>query len=148
MRRRPALVLASALLPLALLAGCGGAPGAAGPVAASPRLGAHTPLPSDEAGPGGTGGDGLASSLALTEPARLRGLTIVQVQAALGAPAFKRRDAPAEIWQYRGHRCTLDLFIYESGGGQRVEHYTVRSPAPVAERDCFDELMAHSSPGS
>ena len=138
MRRRPGLLAAITLLPLALLAGCGGAPHAAVPMA-----GARAPTSANGAGPG----DSRASLTDITEPSRLKGLSVQQVQALLGAPAFKRRDAPAEIWQYRGRRCTLDLFIYQDGGSrQRVEHYTVRSPAPVAEKDCFGELLAVAGP--
>jgi len=134
MRCRPALVAAITLLPLALLAGCGGAPRAALPVA-----GARAPASADGAGPG----DSLASLPTITEPSRLKGLSVRQVTALLGAPAFKRRDPPAEIWQYRSRQCTLDLFIYQDGStNQRVEHYTVRSPVPVAEKDCFTELLA------
>jgi hypothetical protein len=86
----------------------------------------------------------------LTEPARLKGLTPVQVSAVLGQPSFQRHDAPAEIWQYRGHTCTLDLYIYDAGNGKSVEHWAVRSPARVADGECFQQLVdqGHSHPGS
>jgi hypothetical protein len=75
-------------------------------------------------------------------PAALRGLDARQVSAVLGRPSFVRRDAPAEIWQYRVHACTLDLFLYESGGGQTVAHFAVRSSQPISEQACFDEVLA------
>jgi hypothetical protein len=75
-------------------------------------------------------------------PAVLRGLSPAEVKTMLGSPGFQRRDAPAEIWQYRGRGCTLDLFIYDGGSGQTVDHYAVRSAVPVADKDCFDALMA------
>jgi len=128
-RRRPGRMMAVALLPLVLLAGCGGAPGSRAPVAG-----------------GRNAGESLAALPTVSEPSRLKGLNIGQVQAVLGPPGFKRRDAPAEIWQYRGTRCTLDLFIYEADGAQRVEHVSVRGSGPVAEKDCFAELQAAAKP--
>jgi len=141
MHCRSALLAAITALSLAFLAGCGGAPGGASSIAATraPAASGRDPR----------AGDSLAALPAVTEPSRLKGLSTPQVQALLGAPAFKRRDPPAEIWQYRSRRCTLDLFIYQDGGSpQRVEHYTVRSPSPVAEKDCFGELLALAAPGS
>jgi len=137
MRLRSAVVI----LALASLAGCGGVPNAALPSATS-RV--ATPASRDA-----VPGDNPVSLSTITEPSLLKGLSGRQVQALLGAPAFKRRDAPAEIWQYRARQCTLDLFVYEEGGGQRVEHYSVRSPARLADKDCFTELLAAAAaPGS
>jgi len=84
------------------------------------------------------------------EPSRLKGLTPVQVREVLGQPGFQRRDAPAEIWQYRGRGCTLDLYIYDLGGGQAVEHWAVRSPSRVNDTECFQQLVdqGHNQPGS
>ena len=135
MNRRPALILSVFLL--ALLAGCGGMPSGATPVSAPAASRTRPP-----------GGEGPTPPLAVTEPARLKGLTVTQVQSVLGAPSFKRRDPPAEIWQYRGRHCTLDLFLYDGTAGQQVEHYSIRGPASVSERDCFNELLASAAPGS
>src|SRR5471032_694712 len=41
----------------------------------------------------------------------LIGLERSEVEARLGTPALRRRDAPAEIWQYRSPLCVLDLFL-------------------------------------
>ncbi len=86
----------------------------------------------------------------VTEPGRLKGLTPLQVREVLGQPGFQLRDAPAEIWQYRGHGCTLDLYIYDLGNGQSVEHWAVRSPARVNDSECFQQLVdqGHSHQGS
>jgi len=130
MYRRSAFRLAVAVLPLGLVAACAGAPDHGRPPKAIAALSA----------PGQTGAQ--AAPAEAGGPAVLRGLSPAEVKAVLGAPGFQRRDAPAEIWQYRGRGCTLDLFIYDVGAGQKVDHYSVRSAAPVADKDCFDALVA------
>lgn len=118
------------LAPLVLLAACGvapqttGGPGAAvtAPAAAGSQNAAR---PDAEA----------------VDPSRLKGLSPPQVRSVLGKPVFTRRDAPAEIWQYRGRACTLDLFLYDEGGSQKVAYWAVRSPQPVNESQCMGELV-------
>ena len=87
----------------------------------------------------------------ITEPSRLKGLTPVQVQEVLGQPGFQRQDSPAEIWQYRGHACILDVYLYDQGHGQAVEHWAVRSPARLNDSECFQQLVEQGQaahPGS
>jgi len=124
------------LSPLLLLVACGGNPQTmSGPNVSGRFSGTDSSSSAPNAGnqqavlPGG-----------LTEPARLKGLTTVQITSALGRPGFTRRDAPAEIWQYRGRACTLDLFLYDDDGRQVVAHYAMRGVQPLDERGCFDEL--------
>jgi hypothetical protein len=76
-------------------------------------------------------------------PEGLKGLHAVQVEDALGTPSFRRRDPPAEIWQYRMGICTLDLFLYKEGGRTTVSHYAVRVPGggTMSERACLDEVL-------
>jgi hypothetical protein len=62
-----------------------------------------------------------------TDPSRLRGLAAADVRAVLGNPSYLRREAPAEIWQYYGSGCVLDLFFYDDGTAQRVLHAELRS---------------------
>jgi hypothetical protein len=129
---RPALT-AAAFLPLILLAACGGAPpGAHGPASA-------WPVPSP-AGPNAKAGESAAALPG--SGSGLKGLSATQVRTVLGSPAIRRRDAPAEIWQYRGHACTLDVFLYDETGGPKVAHTAVRSASGVSDRDCVDELTA------
>ena len=66
------------------------------------------------------------------------------MESELGRPSFRRRDPPAEIWQYRVHACTLDLFLYEEGGTGIVAHFAVRTPGggEISERGCLDEVIA------
>lgn len=130
------LVHFAALVPLALLVACGGNPqrsgmsiGPDGKAVGGDRRGDVAALP------GGTGAD----------PSRLKGLSPLQVRAVLGKPMFTRRDAPAEIWQYRGRACTIDLFLYDEGGSQTVTHVAVRSPQPVNESQCMGELVGRAA---
>lgn len=77
------------------------------------------------------------------DPAKLRGLAAPLVQAALGPPSFRRRDRSAEIWQYYGDGCILDLFLYDEDGHKRVVHYTVRGrdPGEPAHQGCLPKLL-------
>ncbi len=60
----------------------------------------------------------------------LLGLDHGQVNDMLGPPDFRRRDDPAEIWQYRRQTCVLDVFLYreKTGGLLTVAHVEVRRP--------------------
>ena len=75
----------------------------------------------------------------------LSGQSWAQVTALLGAPGFTRQDDPAEIWQYRGASCFLDVFLYREKGGNayRVRHAETRSRTDktVSETDCFAGLI-------
>lgn len=50
----------------------------------------------------------------------LTGLDPAELIALLGEPDFRRRDPPAELWQYRSPDCVLDVFLYGEGGRYRV----------------------------
>jgi len=56
----------------------------------------------------------------------LIGLAPTELHARLGDPALRRRDAPAEIWQYRSALCVLDLFLYRDGAVTRVTNVELR----------------------
>ena len=118
------------LLPVFGLAACAPQPYASRMDATTPQVSAPQ---NDETGKGGqsAGKDSL----------QLKGLTPVQLRQVLGAPGFQRRDAPAEIWQYRGAGCTLDLFLYDDSAGQKVVHWSVRSPSRVGDAECFHQLV-------
>jgi hypothetical protein len=103
-----------------------------GPSSGSPSV----PAP-DPAGKLPTNGE-LAADLT-----RFKGLAAQEVMAALGDPSYRRREAPAEIWQYFGAGCVLDLFLYEDSGAQRVAHVELRSRAlgQGAQSSCLSQLL-------
>lgn len=77
---------------------------------------------------------------------RLIGLKAEDVTALLGTPGFRRKDAPAEIWQYGDASCTLDLFLYTDKTGAApytVTHIEVRRRAleVVSREECFRRLL-------
>ncbi|MBI1985461.1 MAG: hypothetical protein HYS64_02050 [Rhodospirillales bacterium] len=79
------------------------------------------------------------------EPASLAGLDEGQLSGLLGQPRFKRRDDPAQIWQYRNDACALDVFLYKTGkdGPFTVLHFETRGrdKKPVDQKDCFVSLL-------
>jgi hypothetical protein len=80
--------------------------------------------------------------------AALMGLADNALARLLGAPGFKRIDDPAALWQYRGPRCILDVFLYADGPVYRVAHLEFRRAGtgggPMEGRDaekCFSGLF-------
>jgi hypothetical protein len=95
---------------LALLAACSAAPTpSSSPLAAAPGPARAAPV-----------------AIRIPAPRSLTGLSAAQVVALLGKPDFRRAEPPAELWQYRGADCVLDLFFYEGAGGARVLHSETR----------------------
>ncbi len=96
-----------------------------------------------------------SGALALSTPQKVRPLPplvtlatldSVGLQALLGAPAFTRRDDPAQLWQYRGDRCTLDIFLYRpTGGGDfQVDYFAARPSGSdaVSTEACFHSVIS------
>ena len=84
----------------------------------------------------------------LPEPGAVMGLSAAAVTALLGPPDYRRRDKPAEIWQYRNDACVLDLFLYSvAGASARVNHMdfrrlgTDRNKAGLSDRECFQGFL-------
>lgn len=86
--------------------------------------------------------------------ATLPGMTGDALAAALGAPQFRRHDGKAEIWQYRGTACTLDVFLYADGGNLRVRYADARGKDEVEAKNsaearaCAAALIAARAPTS
>lgn len=103
-----ALVLATG----ATLAGCAGPrpPGAVGPSSAAPS---HRHYTSTEPTP---------------TVSRLKGQSPAVVRDLLGTPDLTRREPPAEVWQYSGTKCVLDVAFYpQSSGGLSADWLDSRS---------------------
>ena len=135
------------LLTALTLAACGGGPPSARslpPVAASesgasaPRIALVSPtapvlVPQD-----------------LPTPQRLIGMTSNELERLLGEPGFRRRDDPAEIWQYRGTTCLLDIFLYREKDGIKVSYVDARglTIVKVAGEECVLDILKTAKKGS
>ncbi len=79
------------------------------------------------------------------EPKPVIGLDRTALSGLMGIPDFKRKDPPAEIWQYRGKICILNVFLYEDGKGgpYTVTHIEFRGfgDAIPAEKICLGGLQ-------
>lgn len=147
-RFRPALP--AALLTVLALAACGG-----GPPSARSQTGATPPAAASESG--------APPRIALTSPnapvvaprdlptpQRMIGMTSHELERLLGEPGFRRRDDPAEIWQYRGTSCLLDVFLYREKDGIKVSHVDVRglSVVKVAGEECILDVLKSTRKGA
>lgn len=133
-------------------------PETTGASAANDAVDARSAAPADQR-PGGDGqpaADGAPAVAALTGPAepevesdpeRLVGMDRGALRDLLGAPAFIRKDAPAQLWRYRHATCSLDLFLYDQQDPSRprytVKHYAVRGTADttVTPDACLKGLL-------
>lgn len=97
------------------------------------------------AGPGG--GPSGAAAPPVASPAELVGLTEAEVERRLGAPGFVRRDAGAQIWQYGGEACLLDLFLYRDAGAYAVRHAELRrrENQTLADSACLADALSRKS---
>jgi hypothetical protein len=85
----------------------------------------------------------------LAKPARpedVLGLAADALEKLLGRPELVRRDAPAEVWQYRSESCVVDLYLYPEKTSYRVAFIEARdhSAASIAPDRCFDSLAKPS----
>jgi len=76
---------------------------------------------------------------------KLAGMNEAELQRALGEPDFRREEPPAEVWQYRGETCVLDLFLYRDGDQYRVVYAETRDrdTVRVSEANCYTSLFTH-----
>ena len=83
-------------------------------------------------------------------PRRLVGLGAGELVGVFGAPTLKRRDPPAEVWQYVGSSCVLHIFLYadSAGVGTAVAHVEAldRGGEPKSSRVCAQRLAAKARP--
>ncbi len=120
-------------------------PPSASPVASPAEASAEAPAETKEAEPEAEepAPRQIAKAPPPLKPERIMGLTRTELLDLLGKPDFLRRDAPAEIWQYRGKECILDVFLYDSGEYYRVLHFEVRerTAKSVSTGRCFTALL-------
>jgi hypothetical protein len=81
----------------------------------------------------------------LPGPEGLVGLGADELLTLLGEPEFRRRDAPAELWQYHGEDCFLDVFLFagKTDDAYRVTHSEARgrTVTSVPLNDCYFSLF-------
>lgn len=81
----------------------------------------------------------------INAPHRLAGFSGEALGELLGPPLFKRHDAPAEVWQYGGADCLLDVFLYrdENAGDLTVAHSEARTRdgTGMERRNCLTSLI-------
>ena len=77
------------------------------------------------------------------DPMQFLGLAGDQVAASLGAPDLIRRDGTAEVRQFHGSACTLDLFLYHTNGVSTVKHVELRGASleSDARRACLADMI-------
>lgn len=146
--RRLGRILALALLATGLAA-CVGDLMASAPPAASARPAAAAPKPVARAAalaaPTAPAAYRPAAPRAPRHAGELVGLDEATLVLLLGQPRLKRREPPAEVWQYAGKACTLHLFLYRGAGeGYRVLH--VEAGRGRAGGDCLERLLEERRP--
>jgi hypothetical protein len=77
------------------------------------------------------------------DPQQLMGIEPGALGAILGEPELTRREAPAEIWQYRNDSCVLDVFLYDTAGRREVTYVEARDGAAqrMDARACLNTLL-------
>ncbi len=77
------------------------------------------------------------------DPQQLMGLDPIALSAVLGEPELVRREAPAEIWQYRNESCVFDVFLYDTADGRKVTYIEARDDdaQQIETRACLNGFL-------
>jgi len=76
------------------------------------------------------------------DPQQFIDLDIFELSKLLGAPLLVRRDGTAEVWQYQGDSCILDVFLYEKNSKLQVKFVDLRGNADdSSNRACMAEIL-------
>lgn len=94
------------------------------------------------------GGELPQTTQSLPDFRQLAGMSEADLRLALGEPEFRRHDPPAEVWQYRGRTCVLDVFLYRQGEQYRVVYAEThgRDMIPVSQSSCYATLLVQHQP--
>ena len=78
---------------------------------------------------------------------RLVGLEPDEVAELMGPPDLERSEPPALIWQFRRPVCSVDVFLFDDGNGQAVDHVEVRGAQSdaVDEKQCFASVLKNGA---
>ena len=94
---------------------------------------------------GGAGSGGAGARSAPVDPQQVIGASEGAVARLIGQPELKRREEPAEVWQYRTRSCVFDVYLYPAaGGGRSVTHVDARHrrEGGVSAAACLGEIVA------
>ena len=106
-------------------------------------------------GAGGVGGASTTASLPpgmslpIDSPKALVGKSETEVSSLLGKPGFTRTDGPAQVWQYSGASCVLDVFMYKAAAGYTVEYTELRRRGSIGAVDdpaCLGDALSGKKP--
>jgi hypothetical protein len=85
----------------------------------------------------------------LPDPAKLKGFDPAAMQALLGVPDLLRWESHAQVYQYRGDKCVLDIIFYEDpiGGPFQAAHLSARGPGgqETEIKACLVDLLPAES---
>ncbi len=86
------------------------------------------------------------------QPERLIGLLDSELERVLGIPDFRRKDPPAQIWQYRNQSCLFDVFLFQDkarSNAYAVTYIEARGldVNRVSDRDCFLSVLKERKQG-
>jgi len=78
------------------------------------------------------------------EPSTFYNMSAPSLRAALGMPAFVRKDGVVEMWRYDGAACRAFFFFQGAAGQQVVRHVETlpRGVAMAADSACLTALQA------
>lgn len=86
------------------------------------------------------------------KPQSLLGVAPSALSARLGAPALKRTEPDAEVWQYSGGDCALFVYFYKTGHGALASTYVdarKKSGGAASTEACLaDVIKAQGTPVS
>jgi hypothetical protein len=84
----------------------------------------------------------------MLEPSVLVGRTDAEIKRAFGDPNLRRKDSPAEVWQYLAQQCALHLFFYPGKSGEAliVRHIAINgrsvdSFSDLDRKQCFNDHL-------
>ena len=87
------------------------------------------------------------------DPGQVMDLEDAALEALLGEPGFRRAELNAQVWQYLGESCVLDVYLYSDGAAApyRVTYFEVRADGAGAGDDqgrrCFRGLLLARADG-
>jgi len=79
------------------------------------------------------------------------GLSSVRIAEILGQPRLRRRDWPADLWQYEAEGCVMDIVFYDDSPEEGVVHAESRlaegtglAGGPALDDDCLGRIQAQA----